>query len=267
MNNKEIIEKWYKQLFSSDFEGEFLALLDKNKEYENYTAESAVLSDNIDEADGNLLKCLFLCEYLEQEYEKRGIARTVLLDTLSDIVIWAKIHRNMTGKFGISEVNWIKRHFALEIFRIGRLEYCFAGCRFNIDELCVKVGDCILEMHIPGAEPLIVSDCLASLDMAREFFEKHFPDTDWKCFTCYSWLLDDTLENLMNKDANIIKFQHLFKLLCKTEKYDILKFTVDKRATKDNLSSFKPINAFTERVFGHINGGGKLYTGFGYIKK
>jgi hypothetical protein len=52
----------------------------------------------------------------------------------------------------------------------------------------------------------------ASLDEARAFFPRHFPDEHYAAFSCGSWLLDPQLLEYLPEDSNIVSFQHRFEL-------------------------------------------------------
>ncbi|MEV4321145.1 hypothetical protein AB0J37_02835 [Microbispora rosea] len=52
----------------------------------------------------------------------------------------------------------------------------------------------------------------ASLDEARTFFPRHFPDERYTAFSCGSWLLDPQLRDYLPEDSNIVRFQRRFEL-------------------------------------------------------
>ncbi len=267
MTTKEIVQKWYDALpFPDAYDDEFTALLKKTA-IEDAAIGNDSFSAEIQEGDKNLFKCLYFCEALSRRYAEQEIADRILYDTLSDLVFWTNIHVGLTGSLGLSEVNWVKNHLSMKLFRLGRLQYCFGSCGHDIDALGVKQGDSIIEVHIPGGEPLDIVACKRSVDDARRFFAQYFPQVDYKCFTCGSWLLDDTLINFMQETANIIRFQRMFTLVTRKESDAILKYSLGWNARKENLHEFTPANAFTERVMKHVADGGVFYSGFGYIQK
>ena len=67
---------------------------------------------------------LYFCEDLEKYYKKTGISEDILLDTLSDIVVWTKIHFRINKKIGLSETHWLVRHLSGRLFKLGRLQFC-----------------------------------------------------------------------------------------------------------------------------------------------
>ena len=73
-------------------------------------------------------------------------------------------------------------------------------------------GDPVLDIHIPGGMPLEFEECKEAMRAAMGFFKKHFPEKQAAAFTCFSWLLDTRLQELLPDDSNIIRFQKEFYL-------------------------------------------------------
>lgn len=76
----------------------------------------------------------------------------------------------------------------------------------------LKKGDPVLDVHIQEGSKLDHSLCGKSLSMAIDFFDRHYPELEFKAFTCFSWLLDPQLQQLLKKEANIVRFQKEFYL-------------------------------------------------------
>lgn len=74
-------------------------------------------------------------------------------------------------------------------------------------------GDGVLEMHIPGGEPLDHAACGASLRQALEFFPRHFPEQSFRAFYCTSWLFDPQLEAYLPATSNLVRFLREFYLV------------------------------------------------------
>ncbi|MES2308984.1 MAG: acyltransferase domain-containing protein [Verrucomicrobiota bacterium] len=75
----------------------------------------------------------------------------------------------------------------------------------------IQKGDFSLAIHIPEIGPLDPQACLDSLQQAREFYARHFPENDWKGFYSTSWLYDPQLAHYL-PESNIVRFQRLFYL-------------------------------------------------------
>ena len=144
-----------------------------------------------------------------KEYEKRGIPDSIFLDTMSDIKIWCE---NADNK-GIKNYGWLKNHLRLELFRLGRLQFQLYECKnptLNYKKLPFSYGERVIYVHIPQGERLGREKCLESFKMAEEFFQKHFPDYEYKRYFCESWLLYEGNKDFMAEDSNILAFASLF---------------------------------------------------------
>lgn len=154
----------------------------------------------------------FLADYALEVNTKRGIPKYITTQTLKDINLWIHNYFVQYNKLGIeqspAQLGWLTRHYTGRIFRIGRLQ-------FNIRKANKKIpdGEYVIETHVPQGEPLDLEKCNQSFDMAKEFFEKHFPQIDAKYFTFHSWLANPNLEKLLSADSNIVKFMKLWTLV------------------------------------------------------
>jgi hypothetical protein len=77
-------------------------------------------------------------------------------------------------------------------------------------KIALQKGDAVLPIHIPADGPLDVAECLASINNALPFFERHFPErSPFRAMLCTSWLMDPQFRRHL-KTANITRFQALF---------------------------------------------------------
>lgn len=100
----------------------------------------------------------------------------------------------------------------------------------------------------------------------RKWYKKHFPDYKFKCFTCHSWLLDETLENYLKPDSNIIKFGELFTPVEKEESYILLKFMFKCDTNYDNLKNYEPTSSFARKIKEAVLAGERFYEVYGAIE-
>jgi hypothetical protein len=70
----------------------------------------------------------------------------------------------------------------------------------------LKAGDHVVSLHIPRGEKFDDAIVQDTIDYARAFMDKCYPDYGNKAFFCASWLLDKQIEDLLGKDSNIAKF-------------------------------------------------------------
>ncbi len=268
MKTQKIIKKWYSLLsFPEKYNAEFEELLYNYRISENVSIDGYEFSNLPKNGELNLLICLYFCEELQKSYNEKNIPNKILIETLSDLVYWTGIHYSLYKKLGVSEMEWLKNHFSMKLFRIGRLQYCPCHCYNCIDDIGVIKGDTVIEVHIPANDDFDTELCQKSIQEARKFFSKYYPEINYKCFTCSSWLLDDTLESFLKETSNIIKFQRMFTMVSREESDAILKYTFAWDARRDNINTLTPYNSFTEKILKHIIEGGKFYAGYGYIGK
>ena len=67
--------------------------------------------------------------HVQAIYRERQIPENVQADTLADLELKMNMYRKTTGRWGLSDVGWICRHFTGRIFRLGRLQFMFDSFR------------------------------------------------------------------------------------------------------------------------------------------
>lgn len=235
VNMKRIIKKWYEKLgFPTEYDEEFARILQLCTLTPEYAEENWKDIENPGEM---LLAFLYRCESLRARYEGLGIGEDILLHTLSDLVIWTNTHYGLYGELGLSETEWLDRHMKGELFRLGRLQFSPATAKHPIPEADIREGDGVIEIHIPEGEPMTPDACLDSIARAKEFFEKYFHGHRWSCYTCHSWLLDDTLLSFVTEGSNIAKFAGLFTVTEKEPSDAALKYIFRWDATRKDVQS------------------------------
>ncbi len=262
----EIIKKWYKKLgFSKDYDKEFYRAV------ETVRVSDAVSLDSFDEYsnDGkrSLLSYLYLCEGLSEKYREAGIPEEILIDTLYDIVRWTDTHSGIHGELYLGELCWLKRHMTMGLFKLGRLQFAMASSDVDIPKYGIKKGDPVVEVHIPAGEKLDIGECKRSFDRARDFFAKYFPEHNYSCFTCHSWLLDLSLSELLNENSNIIAFRNLFDIVHEEESAAALRYVFKWNTNMINVRDAVCPTAFAERLKRYVLNGGKLHETTGVIVK
>lgn len=244
---RNIIQKWYSTLnFPKSYDAQFQEALENIKIADTITAETYPAN----EKDGkrNLLSFLFLCENLEEKYEAQGISRDVLLDTLNDIVTYTNIWSDLKGELYLGELAWLKKHMKGSLFHLGSLQFAMGTMPFDAPELKLAKGDPMIEIHIPENTDISPAACLDSFKKAKGFFAKHFPEFNYKCFTCHSWLLDRTLTSFLPPESNIIRFQNMFKVIFDLPSDALLRYIFRWDTTMQNVRHAVCISSFAEKV-------------------
>ncbi len=65
-------------------------------------------------------------------HREKMIPESISKDTLSDFGLWINEHHRRTGRWGFSQLSWLVNHFSCELFKLGRLQFQFHRCDFDI---------------------------------------------------------------------------------------------------------------------------------------
>ncbi|MFD5949993.1 acyltransferase domain-containing protein [Streptomyces collinus] len=151
-------------------------------------------------------------------HRERGVTADVSRRTLADLGRNMAFHRRRHGRGGVEVPQWLTRHFRGELYQLGRLQFERArlgqrtGRAVAQTGLDVVPGEPCLNLHIPDFHgPLSPAACDRSLELAREFFARHFPRERYRVAVCHSWLLDPQLKHHLAPDSNIVRFQERFE--------------------------------------------------------
>ena len=173
----------------------------------------------------------------------------------------------MKGQLFLGELPWLSRHFEAKIFRLGRLQFCMGDVHEDIPEKGLRKGDPILEIHIPFGPKLTEEEARKSLAMAKEFFAAHFPEYDYKCFTCHSWLLDDKLKDYLDPGSNILKFSALFEKFGGEDTNALLRFIFRWDTQEENLPYVVCNTTFAARIKSAVMKGERFSEVLGVIAR
>ena len=242
-----IIEKWYKKLsFDPKYDAEFYDALARI----SIPATTNIATYPLEGLDGkkNLLSFLYMCEDLSAKYAERGISEEILLDSLSDIVIWCKAWSEYKGELFLGETAWVARTLQFRIFRLGRLQFCMETAGEQLVHCGIQPGEQYLSVHIPKDGPLDPGACRQSFAQARAFFLRYFPEFAYTRFSCNSWLLDETLRTLLPESSNILQFAKLFRKVDAKESNDIIRFVFGLGVNKENLAQQPCPTRFAQAV-------------------
>ncbi|MFD5228184.1 acyltransferase domain-containing protein [Streptomyces qaidamensis] len=156
--------------------------------------------------------------YTYSYHRERGVTADVSRRTLADLGRNMAFHRRRHGRGGVEVPQWLTRHFRGELYQLGRLQFERArlgqrtGRAVAQAGLDVAPGEPCLNLHIPDFHgPLSPAACDRSLELAREFFARHFPRERYRVAVCHSWLLDPQLKHHLDPDSNIVRFQERFE--------------------------------------------------------
>lgn len=262
---KDIAKKWYEILgFKKEYDNEFYDALSKKE----------IVCDSIEDYDitscdglSNLIHILYFCEALKIRYEEKGICEEVLIDTLKDIPRWTDIYTKMKGSLYLGELNWLRNHFTMRLFKLGRLQFCFEDAHIDYKTANVGKGEKLIGIHIPASGPLDVTECQKSVEYARSFYSEFFPEYEYKIFNCHSWLLDGKLKSILDEKSNILKFRDMFEIISEEESYAIVKYVFTWDTTRENILEKEAVSSFAKKVKDAILSGETFHETIGIIKK
>ncbi|MEU7847047.1 acyltransferase domain-containing protein [Micromonospora parva] len=141
---------------------------------------------------------LALVDVVRGYHSDHGVPDDVSWATLADLGRNLAVDRRMRGDGWPVMQSWLTLHSRGGLYQLGRLQY--------------QRGDGAIGLHVPESGPLTPEAVAASLDEARAFFPRHFPDERYTRFFCGSWLLDPQLREYLPEDSNILRFQRRFEL-------------------------------------------------------
>ncbi|RCH69710.1 acyltransferase [Streptomyces sp. SDr-06] len=157
-------------------------------------------------------------------HRERGIPEDIARRTLADLGRHIALHHRRRGIGGLAVPGWLRLHFRGEIYQLGRLQFQRSRLGERTSRaiaaagLDVEPGEPCLDLHIPDYQgPLTPAACADSIDRARRFFARHFPEERYRIGACHSWLLDDQLRDHLPEHSNILGFQDLFRTAYKDD--------------------------------------------------
>jgi hypothetical protein len=139
------------------------------------------------------------------------------------------IHRRAFGATGIDNAWWLTLSLRAEVYDLGRLQFTnfvLGGGDQHVwwypdSEVAARgagfqFGDSCIGVHIPEPGPLSPQACDDAFTQAADFFPRYFPmpaGQNRRIATCWSWLLDDQLADILPAGSNIVAFQRRFELV------------------------------------------------------
>jgi hypothetical protein len=122
----------------------------------------------------------------------------------------------------------------------------------------------VVYIHIPWGGKLERAACVASLQAAKSFFEKHFPELPVRAFCTATWLLDPELSRVLPACSNIVSFGRLFRPLAQRNATDrqILERVFGKEACWENCTAQTSLQ---KAVLQHQRSGGQFRSTAGFI--
>jgi hypothetical protein len=190
-----------------------------------------------------------------------GVPADVSRATLGDFGQVLRLNREVRHRFGAEVHRWLGWHWAGSLYQLGRLQYALR----RMDVPGVESGGWVLDMHIPAIGPFPPDVVDRSIDTARDFFRRHFPDKPVRTVVCASWLLDPYLAEHL-PGSNIAHFAGRFTPYGepRDNQSDAVYFTFRTR-DMDNLDRLPRDTTLQRVVLDRIAAGGTWQVADGYF--
>jgi GNAT-like C-terminal domain/N-acyltransferase N-terminal domain len=147
-------------------------------------------------------------------HHQHGVPETVSWTTFADLGRRLSIGRHTDLGSRVTTLQWLTLHVRGAVYELGRFQFQRGHLHMKgRADRPLRRGNLALALHIPESGPLTPRLCDESLQVARQFFPRHFPDEPYRIVTCDSWLLDPQLAEYLPPESNIIRFQRRFQLL------------------------------------------------------
>ncbi len=183
---------------------------------ENMLCDFALLAQEIEVLSRKLcvnvfaLQAVFymlLTQKLKAYYLENGVEQDVWEATAGDLKIKCLECKQVKGIWGIFAIRWFFNLFRMNVFRLGRLEFCLRsfGAEYEKDGLVLHADTLVIDTHIPSGEPLVYGEVLQSYGQAISFF-KQYRGVEAPAFWCKSWLLSPVNKVALSEKSNIRKF-------------------------------------------------------------
>ncbi|MGH9169798.1 MAG: acyltransferase domain-containing protein [Acidimicrobiales bacterium] len=167
--------------------------------------------------------------YLGAWHVAHGIPEEVSLASFADLARHMAIHRRVFGEAGVDASWWLTLSLRGEAFDLGRLQFTYfrlghgdQAVWWYPPEAAAALGsgflhgDSCIGVHIPEGRPMTPEACDESFALAAAFMQRYFPPPagqQRRVATCWSWLLDDQLADILPASSNIVRFQRRFELV------------------------------------------------------
>ena len=188
-------------------------------------------------------------------YMEKGISEDIYFATMKCFTRFINETQKMTGRLCFDRYWWTTRQVGCHLFRIGELEYEIK----HID------NDIVISIHIPSDADFSPIAVEKSLKEAYKFFKKYYPSLCNAEYRCHSWLLDNQLKSMLDKNSNIINFQNRFEIFDEGEaETEFIEWLYNTKST--DYSTLSENTSLQINVKKHLLAGGLIRNAYGKMK-
>jgi len=228
----------------SDLTGYMDGLMDMKSAEQTY--------EHIKSLDGIKILALHLTAALRCRdlYAQEGISEQIYIDTMKSFSRFVGEHKKTFDYYGFDRGWWTCRHIAMQIFRLGVLEF----------EKIIKDGKPMLSVHIPSDSKMTREALDESYRQAREFFK----DYEYEAIYCSTWLLCPKLKELLPPDSRILNFMADYDIKEVYEDSDsFMRWVYVKKYT--DIDSLPEDTHLQRAIKKHLQAGGKIGGAMGVV--
>ena len=254
-------------LYSKLYDAVDLLYINADRSYLAVT-ESIAEKSGIHKYTVDMIMLLIAARPLRYIYKNAGISEEIFYDTMSDLKCKLYECKNVYGIWGTFVSWWYpKTFFALNAFKLGRLEY--ERVKFPCKEYkdVLKEGDTVYSCHIPSAGPVTPGSVMESLKLAYDFFQPELKDGILPVY-CSSWMLHpDHYDKVYHEGSNLKAFYEMFDVFdsCINESNHNFWRIFNEEFSRDTLAD-APENTTLQRNFKkYLLAGNNMGTGKGIL--
>ncbi|GEM_PF-1279834 len=206
--------------------------------------------------DGMRILYLFLRAALDNypTYQMLKISDEVFIETYKALPRFIREYHKQSGVYAFERDWWAYRQTAMNIFRIGELEY----------EMTNQENEPVLSIHIPSDAVLTHPLLETSFRLARLFFNRRFPSYRNAKMYCHTWLLSPALKGLLEPSSKILAFQSYFDITATFwENNSYLYWVFQTRDT--DFSKLETKTSLQKKIKPYVQVGNKIGTASGYV--
>ncbi len=212
------------------------------------------------EDEGSLHSMCCQLEVVRRQYDKymeMGISEEIFVDTMKAFTRFVNEHFEKYGEYVYDRDGWSYRQASMCLFRIGLLEYEFYEYK----------GEKVLSVHIPSDTKLADEKVGESIQKAKEFMAKFYPEYAGCRMYCESWLLAPKLQELLPETSNIVKFQKRFAMFAADYEDKGCVYWVFKAPKDTPFEQLREDTTLRRKIKEILLAGGGIGWGAGYIKE
>ena len=125
-------------------------------------------------------------------------------------------------------------------------------------EEIARRGQYSINIHIPRDGRLNIEEVQKSIEEARAFYPKYFPDRKHRIFECHTWLFDPKFPEMLGENSGIVQFQKLF-FRYPEETSDAGVMTSAFTEAPFTLEEWQPTTSLQRKVIEYYRKGGRLF--------